>query len=241
MPALVDELNTLEREALARLSEAPDEKGLEEWRVEVLGRRGGLAELLRGLGPCPPRSAPPRGGGEPGQGGPRSGLRRAPAVAAGAVPGAGAGGGADRRHPPRAGLPAGPAAPGDPATAGGGADLHPPRLHRGGGARGGARPLQLHPPEHARGPPLAGRPGHLLRGQRGGAQSERQSGGGAAHAHLPGADPDHAGAAPADPDHRPRPGLPQRGHGRRPTSRSSPRWRGCAWTSRPRWATCGAA
>ena len=39
MPALVDELNTLEREALARLSETPDEKGLEEWRVEVLGRQ----------------------------------------------------------------------------------------------------------------------------------------------------------------------------------------------------------
>ena len=60
MPALVDELNTLEREALARLSETPDEKGLEEWRVEVLGRRGGLAELLRGLGAVP-GGAPRRG------------------------------------------------------------------------------------------------------------------------------------------------------------------------------------
>ena len=30
MPALVDGLNTLEREALAQLCGAPDEKGLEE-------------------------------------------------------------------------------------------------------------------------------------------------------------------------------------------------------------------
>jgi phenylalanyl-tRNA synthetase alpha chain len=61
MPALVDELNTLEREALARLSETPDEKGLEEWRVEVLGRRGGLAELLRGLGTMSPEERPAAG------------------------------------------------------------------------------------------------------------------------------------------------------------------------------------
>jgi phenylalanyl-tRNA synthetase alpha chain len=50
MVALVDELNTLEREAMARLAAAPDEAALEAWRIEVLGRRGTLAELLRGLG-----------------------------------------------------------------------------------------------------------------------------------------------------------------------------------------------
>jgi phenylalanyl-tRNA synthetase alpha chain len=58
---LVDELNALEREALARLAATPDEKGLEEWRVEVLGRRGALAERLRGLAALPPEARPAAG------------------------------------------------------------------------------------------------------------------------------------------------------------------------------------
>ena len=50
MVALVDELQHLEREALAGLATVPDEAGLEAWRVRVLGRRGELAEKRRGLG-----------------------------------------------------------------------------------------------------------------------------------------------------------------------------------------------
>jgi phenylalanyl-tRNA synthetase alpha chain len=58
---LVDGLNALEREALARLSGAPDDRALEDWRVEVLGRRGALAELLRGLGALSPQERPAAG------------------------------------------------------------------------------------------------------------------------------------------------------------------------------------
>lgn len=61
MSVLVDELNVLERDALARLAVAPDEKSLEEWRVEVLGRRGALADRLRGLAELPAEARPAAG------------------------------------------------------------------------------------------------------------------------------------------------------------------------------------
>jgi phenylalanyl-tRNA synthetase alpha chain len=50
MVAIVDDLAALEQTALDELSHAPDETALEAWRVKVLGRRGTLSELLRGLG-----------------------------------------------------------------------------------------------------------------------------------------------------------------------------------------------
>src|SRR5688500_6248616 len=50
MAGLIDELGVLEREALAELSQAPDEAAIEAWRIKVLGRRGSLPEMLRGLG-----------------------------------------------------------------------------------------------------------------------------------------------------------------------------------------------
>src|SRR5438067_608451 len=50
MVALVDDLTGLEREALAEIGGAPEEKALEEWRVKYLGRNGALAGLMRGLG-----------------------------------------------------------------------------------------------------------------------------------------------------------------------------------------------
>src|SRR5438046_550113 len=50
MVALVDDLAGLEREALAELGSAPDEKALEAWRVKYLGRNGALAAAMRGLG-----------------------------------------------------------------------------------------------------------------------------------------------------------------------------------------------
>lgn len=58
---LIDDLHALEREALAKLATVPDERGLEEWRVEVLGRRGTLAELLRGLATLSPEARPAAG------------------------------------------------------------------------------------------------------------------------------------------------------------------------------------
>ena len=61
MVALVEELNTLEREALRELSGAPHDAALEEWRIKVLGRRGTLAELLRGLGGLSPDQRPAAG------------------------------------------------------------------------------------------------------------------------------------------------------------------------------------
>lgn len=46
---LVDALHALERESLAGLATIADERGLEDWRIGVLGRRGTLATLLGGL------------------------------------------------------------------------------------------------------------------------------------------------------------------------------------------------
>jgi phenylalanyl-tRNA synthetase alpha chain len=59
--ALIDDLGQLEREALSELSRTPDENALEAWRVKVLGRRGTLAELLRGLGALPADERPRAG------------------------------------------------------------------------------------------------------------------------------------------------------------------------------------
>ena len=61
MVALVEELNTLERDSLAELSSAPHDDALEAWRIKVLGRRGTLSELLRGLGTLSPDERPAAG------------------------------------------------------------------------------------------------------------------------------------------------------------------------------------
>lgn len=47
---LIDELETIEKQALAHLAGAADQDALEEWRVKVLGRSGQLANAMRGLG-----------------------------------------------------------------------------------------------------------------------------------------------------------------------------------------------
>lgn len=61
MAAVVDDLNELESSALAELSRAGDEAALEDWRVRVLGRKGSLAELMRGLGSLSPGERPAAG------------------------------------------------------------------------------------------------------------------------------------------------------------------------------------
>src|SRR5258707_1056221 len=61
MVALVDDLNALESSALAELSRAGDEAALEDWRVRVLGRKGSLAELMRGLGSLSAEERPAAG------------------------------------------------------------------------------------------------------------------------------------------------------------------------------------
>jgi len=50
MSDLIKALETLEETALGSLVGASDVEGLEKWRLEVLGRRGSLAETLKGLG-----------------------------------------------------------------------------------------------------------------------------------------------------------------------------------------------
>jgi phenylalanyl-tRNA synthetase alpha chain len=61
MAVLVDELTALERSALTELAAATDEAALEAWRVRVLGRRGRLADLMKGLAALPPAERPAAG------------------------------------------------------------------------------------------------------------------------------------------------------------------------------------
>ncbi len=61
MVALVDDLEALERTALAELAAVPDLSALEAWRVRYLGRRGALSSLLAGLGSLSPAERPAAG------------------------------------------------------------------------------------------------------------------------------------------------------------------------------------
>ena len=48
------DLDTLERDLVARIAGAPDEAALEETRVAALGKKGAVSELLKGLGAMTP-------------------------------------------------------------------------------------------------------------------------------------------------------------------------------------------
>lgn len=63
MVAAADRLPTLQREALESLATSEDERALEAWRVRILGRRGELTTVLRGLGQLP-LDERPRAGAE---------------------------------------------------------------------------------------------------------------------------------------------------------------------------------
>lgn len=58
---LIEQLTALRDQALAELAGVQDEAALEHWRVEYLGRRGRLAELMRGLGRLAPDERPQAG------------------------------------------------------------------------------------------------------------------------------------------------------------------------------------
>lgn len=47
---LVDRITQIERDALASIGAIDDSDALEQWRLDVLGRRGRLAEAMKGLG-----------------------------------------------------------------------------------------------------------------------------------------------------------------------------------------------
>src|SRR5437899_765307 len=49
-----EQLEQLQRDALAALEQAADASALEQWRTTHLGRRSRLSELLGGLGKLPP-------------------------------------------------------------------------------------------------------------------------------------------------------------------------------------------
>ncbi|MGB4804265.1 MAG: phenylalanine--tRNA ligase subunit alpha [Anaerolineae bacterium] len=58
---MLDQLKTIEEDALATLAAAHDAAGLEGWRVAVLGRKGSLTHALRGLGQLPRDDRPAAG------------------------------------------------------------------------------------------------------------------------------------------------------------------------------------
>ncbi|MCD6290468.1 MAG: phenylalanine--tRNA ligase subunit alpha [Anaerolineae bacterium] len=55
---MLEQLRSLEEEALAALAAVNDPEALKEWRVRYLGRRGALTTLMRGLGKLPPEERP---------------------------------------------------------------------------------------------------------------------------------------------------------------------------------------
>ncbi|MBI4640590.1 MAG: phenylalanine--tRNA ligase subunit alpha [Candidatus Tectomicrobia bacterium] len=55
---MIEALQTLKEEALKKLQEISDSKKLDEWRVEYLGRRGELTQILRGIGALSPEERP---------------------------------------------------------------------------------------------------------------------------------------------------------------------------------------
>ena len=55
---LIDRLHGLERDALANLASLDSLPSLEQWRLEVLGRKGLLAEAMKGLGALPASDRP---------------------------------------------------------------------------------------------------------------------------------------------------------------------------------------
>jgi len=57
----MDNLNTLTSDALAAIEQAPDVAGLEQLRVQFLGKKGSLSELLKGLGKLDPAVRPQAG------------------------------------------------------------------------------------------------------------------------------------------------------------------------------------
>ena len=56
-----EKLEELRRQALDRLESLPDKKELEELRVKVMGKKGSLTELLRGMGSLPAEERPKAG------------------------------------------------------------------------------------------------------------------------------------------------------------------------------------
>src|SRR5712692_188017 len=58
---LVVELQTLRTEALARLDDITDLTALDTWRIDYLGRRGALTQVMRGIGKLTPEQRPPVG------------------------------------------------------------------------------------------------------------------------------------------------------------------------------------
>ena len=55
---LVVELQTLRTEALARLDHIADFTALDSWRIDYLGRRGTLTQVMRGIGTLSPEQRP---------------------------------------------------------------------------------------------------------------------------------------------------------------------------------------
>ena len=55
---LVGELQTLRTEALARLDHITDLTVLDTWRIDYLGRRGALTQVMRGIGKLAPEQRP---------------------------------------------------------------------------------------------------------------------------------------------------------------------------------------
>ena len=205
-------IQELESGSLARIASARSPEQLEAVRVDVLGRKGALAQISKEMGKLAPEERARVGkllnaakqALEAALEARQAGVRGRRAARA---PGRRVGGpdAARARPAPR------PPAPhhADPARDRG--PVRFARLHRAGRPRGRNRVPQLRRAEHPAGPPGARHAGHVL-------ARRRQP---AAHAHLARAGARHGEAGPAAAHDRARPRLPQRERGRLATSTPS--------------------
>ena len=233
---MTDRIANIRAEAEEAITAAADSDALENVRIQYLGRKAELPNLLRNVAAAPgARARRHRQGRERGAQGAR-GCDRA-ARRATRRDGARA---AARARPRRHHAPGGPSPAArppashhpDPARDRG--RVHRPRLQRRRGPRSRDRLLQLRRAQLRFDAPLAADVGHVLR--RAGAGHLRSASAPAARAHLADAGPRDGAPAAAAVHHRPGPHVPPRQR-RHPHARSSTRSRGSRSTPTSRSAT----
>ena len=162
---LEQHLSELHSGALARIAAAASPEQLEAVRVEVLGRKGTLAQISKEMGKLAARGARPRrqaaerrqAGAGSGARGPPGGSSQTAATAARAWTPSGS-----TSRCPRPGPRRGHLHPITQIQARDRGPVHLARLHRAGRPRGRDRVPQLRRAEHPAGPPRARHAGHLL-------------------------------------------------------------------------------
>ena len=205
---LTSDLEELRARATSAAASAPDTAALDGIEVEVLGKKGELTAILRGIGVAAGRGPPEgRRGRQPGPHGGRGLAVRGPDAARRRGARRATRRRGDGRHHPRSPDPPRVAPPDRRDRPGDRRRLRAVRVRRLRGTRDRGRRHQLPDAQHPARSPGARPVGHAVPRCRGQAP---------AHAHEPGPDPRDAARATPDPRAAARPLLPVRGGGRQP-------------------------